>query len=200
MPVLALVLYGVLALAAVAQVAVQTRIVGSSRFRLFGDRRGSAEWWSGWLIAAAFACAGLAPVLDLAAVVHPYALLDREPLYVAGLAIWLLGAGLARWTQFAMGRSWRIGVDPGERLDLVTAGPFRVIRHPIYTGLLMMLTGFALLTANAVAWAGALLGYAGFELLTRCVEEPHLRRVHAGRYQEYCQRTGRFLPRLGRGR
>lgn len=197
MPVVSLALLGVLTLSVVSQLALQTRRVGPGRFRLLGSRPGSAEWWSGWIILCAFAATGVAPVLDVVGAVAPFGVFDAGAWHGDGIALWTLGAAIARATQLAMGRSWRIGVDPSEHLGLVTRRPFRVMRHAIYTGLIVMLAGFALVVPNPVAWLAVALGLTGFEILVRLVEEPYLLDAHP-EYRGYRRRVGRFVPLVGR--
>jgi protein-S-isoprenylcysteine O-methyltransferase Ste14 len=97
-----------------------------------------------------------------------------------------------------MGRSWRIGVDPGERTGLVTGGPFALVRNPIFSGMILTWVGLALMVPSVVALAsvGVLIG--SLELQTRVVEEPYLLRTHGERYAHYAKRVGRFMPRAGR--
>lgn len=198
MPIVALVLLGLLLVSVRLNLALQRRRVGGPRFTLFGGAKvGSAEWWSGLLIIAAFAGVALGAVLDLEGALNGWSPLDALGWQVAGLVAWLFGAALATWAKQAMGASWRIGVDSDESLALVTAGPFRVVRNPIYVGLFMMLAGWALLAPNVVTLAAFACIVTAYELLVRRVEEPYLRQVHGQGYYAYCRRTGRFVPHLG---
>jgi protein-S-isoprenylcysteine O-methyltransferase Ste14 len=97
-----------------------------------------------------------------------------------------------------MGASWRIGVDPAERTELVTTGVFAYVRNPIFTAMVAAQLGVALMVPTwlSVAALGALV--VAVQLQVRAVEEPHLRRVHGAAYIEYASRTGRFLPGIGR--
>ena len=97
-----------------------------------------------------------------------------------------------------MGPSWRIGVDEAERTELVTMGPFAVVRNPIFAAMLPAVLGVALLVPNAVALAGFVALFVALELQVRLVEEPYLLRAHGDRYAEYAARTGRFVPGVGR--
>jgi protein-S-isoprenylcysteine O-methyltransferase Ste14 len=56
--------------------------------------------------------------------------------------------------QLAMGDAWRIGLDETERTGLVTGGPFRLVRNPIYTAMAVVGLGLALMVPNLVALAG----------------------------------------------
>ena len=96
-----------------------------------------------------------------------------------------------------MGRSWRIGVDPGERTELVTAGPFALVRNPIFAAMLPTALGLTLLVPSWVALAGLAGLIAALELQVRVVEEPYLLQVHGDAYATYAARVGRFVPGVG---
>ena len=74
------------------------------------------------------------------------------------------------------------------------------MRNPIFTTLLLTLTGLTLMVPNPIAIAGLLIAIAGIQLQVREVEEPYLRRVHGHTYRDYTTRVGRLLPWLGRTR
>lgn len=114
-----------------------------------------------------------------------------------GAAAMLAGTGITVAAQRAMGASWRIGVDPDERTALVTSGPFRRVRNPIFSGMLLFAAGNALAVPNRLTLAGVLQLTAGINAQVLLVEEPHLRRQHGTRYADYAASSGRFLPSLG---
>jgi protein-S-isoprenylcysteine O-methyltransferase Ste14 len=114
--------------------------------------------------------------------------------------LFALGLTATFYAQLAMGRSWRVGVDEAERTDLVTIGPFRLVRNPIYSAMLPAFLGLVLMTPNALALAALALLFVALELQVRVVEEPHLLRAHGDEYAEYAARVGRFVPAVGRGR
>jgi protein-S-isoprenylcysteine O-methyltransferase Ste14 len=136
------------------------------------------------------------PVLD---VVTGRGRLVHGPLWV-GLGLLLAASGLAGtvWAQLAMGDAWRIGVDPGERTRLVVAGPFRWVRNPIYTSMMLFAAGLALMVTNVASLAGLAFVIVALELHVRHVEEPYLAAAFAQEYRGYSQEVGRFLPGVGR--
>ena len=115
-----------------------------------------------------------------------------------GVVLAVAGLPLIVVAQETMGRSWRIGVDVDERTDLVIAGPFRWIRNPIYSGMVLMAAGIALLVPNAMTLAGFALILVAVELQARVVEEPHLLAGHGESYRRYAAERGRFVPGVGR--
>jgi protein-S-isoprenylcysteine O-methyltransferase Ste14 len=112
-----------------------------------------------------------------------------------GMLIMAAGAGLSLASIFLMGRAWRIGIDPENRSDLAESGPYRWIRHPIYSGWLTMMIGNIVLVPHPVIVLGALVTTIGVTIQARR-EEQHLHRVFGDRYRRYAERTGRFAPRL----
>jgi protein-S-isoprenylcysteine O-methyltransferase Ste14 len=116
-----------------------------------------------------------------------------------------LGAGLSVvsvlllwWVTRALRQNFsgtlRIHADP----TLITTGPYRWVRHPMYTFILLMVLGFFLLSAN---WFIALTGLLSIVLvmvLRTPKEEAMMMAQFGDKYRAYMARTGRFLPRLAR--
>lgn len=199
MATLALVLYAVyLALAFGLRTVVQLRRTGSSGFHGVGGRPGSAEWLVGVGFAVALTLGATAPVLALADVVEPIGALDITPLHAAGAVLSVAGIAGTLWAQLAMGTSWRIGVDPDERTELVTDGPFALVRNPIFSAMIPTALGLTLLVPSVVAIAGLVGLVVALELQVRVVEEPYLMRAQGEPYAAYAARVGRFVPGVGR--
>lgn len=143
-------------------------------------------------LAATFA----APVADVASGM-PAADLPT-PVGVVGLVLLAGSVAGTFHAQLAMGASWRVGVDTSEQTELVTGGPFRSVRNPIFTFMVASAVGVAMAVPNLAAVAGVLLSAAGAEMQTRLVEEPYLSAHHGERYRSYAAITGRFVPGVGR--
>lgn len=174
---------------------IQHWTTGSTGFRGPTGTPGSSEWWGGVLFAAALLAGVAGPVLALAGAVPAWPL--HQGFRWVGLVLTLAGILATLGAQADMGASWRIGVDPRERTALVTTGPFALVRNPIFTAMLMTLTGMALMVFTPIALAALLMLLAAVEIQVRRVEEPHLRRTHGTTYTHYASRVGRFLPGLG---
>ena len=187
--------YGALAFG--ARVAVHLRRTGTSGLKGLSGRPGSIEWLGGAGFVLALALGVAAPGLAAADLVEPIGALDTTTTHAVGFALFALGLGGTVLAQAAMGTSWRIGVDERERTELVTGGPFAIVRNPIYSAMIPAIGGLALLVPNAIALAGWLLLVAALEAQTRLVEEPHLLRTHGREYALYAARVGRFVPKLG---
>jgi protein-S-isoprenylcysteine O-methyltransferase Ste14 len=108
----------------------------------------------------------------------------------------MVGTG---WSQATMGASWRIGVKVDEKTELVERGPFRWVRNPFFSSMLVSVGGMVLLLPNVVAIAAFASMFIAAELQVRFVEEPYLLGTHGERYASYTQRAGRFVPGHGKG-
>jgi len=196
--VAALVIYvGYLLLAFGLRTWVQLRRTGSTGFHGLGGRPGSPEWIAGALFAVALTFGFAAPLLALIDVVEPIGAIDGNVAFWIGTALALVGVGATSYAQMAMGTSWRIGVDHEERTELVTHGPFALVRNPIFAAMIPTALGLTLMVPSVVALAGLLGLIVALELQVRVVEEPYLRAIHGQPYAEYAARVGRFVPGTG---
>ena len=98
---------------------------------------------------------------------------------LAGVALALLGIAGSMASQIAMGASWRADVDPDVRTELVTTGPFRVVRNPVLTATATTIVGLALMVPNVLGVTMMVLSLASMQIQVRLVEEPYLERLHA---------------------
>jgi protein-S-isoprenylcysteine O-methyltransferase Ste14 len=198
---LALALFALyLALAFGARTVLQLRRTGSTGFKGISGRPGSAEWSGGVLFVAALGLGLAAPVLDLVGAIEPVVVLDGRVGHALGFVLYGLGLAGTLAAQWAMGRSWRVGVEESEKTektDLVTTGPFAVVRNLIFSAMIPGFLGLALMVPNVCALAGVLALVVAVELQVRRVEEPYLTRAHGERYLAYASRVGRFAPGVG---
>ena len=97
------------------------------------------------------------------------------------------------WCYSAMGAAWRIGIDTEGSSSLVQAGPYRRMRHPIYSFQMVMLIGAALLLPTPVSFAIVVLHFVCASIKASD-EEKHLTGVFGEEYRAYLGRTGRFIP------
>jgi protein-S-isoprenylcysteine O-methyltransferase Ste14 len=167
-----------------------TFIVGRPRLRHLWE-------WLYWLAVAGF---GAGTMLALADLDHGVRLRIGTAWAVAASIVSVIGIGVVWWGQLAMGPAWRIGVDRAVPTELITDGPFRWVRNPIYAGMLVVAAGVTVVLANIGAAIGAAALAAWTEAQVRLVEEPFLLGRHGAAYARWASRTGRFLPGLGRMR
>jgi protein-S-isoprenylcysteine O-methyltransferase Ste14 len=113
-----------------------------------------------------------------------------------GVAGGITSALLLAWMFRSLGMNITDSVSTRRNHNLVTEGPYRWVRHPLYTfgGLLFLSISMIMST-----WLVPLLGIPTYVLLINrtSIEEKQLQDRFGEEYLEYSQRTGRFLPRLG---
>jgi protein-S-isoprenylcysteine O-methyltransferase Ste14 len=176
---------------------IQLRRTGSSGFEGISGRPGSAEWSAGVLFVVAIAVGVAAPVLALLGIAEPIEALDTTSVHALGIVLFAVGLAGTLAAQIAMGESWRIGVDEAETTELVTDGPFALVRNPIFAAMLPASAGLVLMVPSVVALAGLAALFVALQLQVRVVEEPYLLRAHGTGYAGYAARVGRFVPGVG---
>jgi protein-S-isoprenylcysteine O-methyltransferase Ste14 len=118
------------------------------------------------------------------------------PVRVAGLAIGLPGTVLLVWASVLLGRFLMHEAAVREDHALVVRGPYRIVRHPVYTGYLALLLGSGLASLNVcllLIWPVSFLGI----LIQASVEEQVLGARFGREYESYAGRVGRLVPRFG---
>jgi len=112
-----------------------------------------------------------------------------------GVLLLCLSLGLYWWILASLGKQWSLYLVIKEDHQLIDFGPYRWVRHPMYTVFFLMAMAFFLISANALVGA-SWLGLCGLILTRIAHEESLLIHQFGAQYQQYQQTTGRFLPRL----
>ncbi len=111
-----------------------------------------------------------------------------------GTVLFVIGAALLLWARESLGIHWAHAADfqivPGQ--DLVIDGPYRYIRHPMYSGLLLIFLGVELFTASL--FIVAIIPLSGFLWWQGRQEERILEAAFGETYRAYRARTTMFLP------
>jgi protein-S-isoprenylcysteine O-methyltransferase Ste14 len=119
--------------------------------------------------------------------------LPAVPWIASGAAILALGLTIPCW--LGMGTNWSMAIVPGKKTELLTRGPFRVVRHPIYSlSIVLMTATLAAFPSPAMLLAG--VAHIAMLHLKARSEERFLLNTHSQSYADYCRRTGRFAPRI----
>jgi protein-S-isoprenylcysteine O-methyltransferase Ste14 len=126
----------------------------------------------------------------------------RVRLFEAGAMPYAIGTGLlvagllfSVWARVALGRNWSNVVSVKVDHELIQNGPYRWVRHPIYTGLLVALAGSALAQDMIADLPVVPLAFLGFWIKLRR-EEDWMRQQFGASYEAYCARTARLIPCL----
>jgi len=113
---------------------------------------------------------------------------------ILGVVLFVLGLVLRWWSIIQLGRFFTVNVAIARDHELVEAGPYRYVRHPSYTGVLVAFLGFGLSLGNRAAVLALLLPiFTAFVYRIR-VEERTLAEALGERYVAYCRRTKRLIP------
>jgi protein-S-isoprenylcysteine O-methyltransferase Ste14 len=115
------------------------------------------------------------------------------PVMMVGLVIEIAGLGLAIWARRHLGRNWSGEITIKEEHQLIQTGPYRYLRHPIYTGLLTMYAGLALATGEWLGVMGMGLAVMAYWRKTR-LEEATLGAAFGAEYDAYRRDTWAVVP------
>jgi protein-S-isoprenylcysteine O-methyltransferase Ste14 len=165
-----------------------------------------ALFWVYWLVAAIgakrssarrrrlpFAGASVVAVILVLRVFRGGSLAVESPVVGAiGAVLFVCGLGLAIWARIYLGRNWGMPMTEKAEPELVTSGPYRFVRHPIYSGLLLAVVGTALVT-NLVGLVVAVILGAYFYYSAR-TEEKNLTATFPTAYPAYRMATKMLIP------
>ena len=116
----------------------------------------------------------------------------------AMLLVVVAGIALCWWARLHLGRLWSAEVTRKEGHRVVDTGPYRLVRHPIYSGFIVMDLGLALLCGSALALVGVAVIALGLSIKARLEEEFLCDELGAAAYRSYKARTPMLVPRLAR--
>lgn len=169
---------------------------------------GWGAFWLYWLAAALFMKRGRVPwagELPIRAVVIVIAILlvqvgvfrhhgpHAGPLRVGiGCVVFVLGLGFAVWARVHIGSNWGIPMMQRDEPELVTSGPYRLVRHPIYSGVLVAGVGTAV--ALDWQWMIAVILAGVYFLYSATAEERYLAKKFPDSYPAYKRSTKMLLP------
>jgi protein-S-isoprenylcysteine O-methyltransferase Ste14 len=111
-----------------------------------------------------------------------------------GIIMGTLSLMLYAWSRLTIGRAWSSPLRMQEKHQLVTTGPYAVVRHPIYLSMILFMTGITLVTGNWFLIAFLLISFV--DLMVRIPKEERMMIEEFGKeYDEYRLRTGKLLPK-----
>lgn len=114
---------------------------------------------------------------------------------IIGSLITILGLTICIWARTTIGRNWSGSIVLKKNHELVTNGPYKFIRHPIYTGMITMMIGTSIYYGYTSIFLATILAFVGFVLKSR--QEEKLMIKHFGkRYINYKKRTKAIIPFL----
>jgi len=119
----------------------------------------------------------------------------RESSFIeyAGFAITVAGALLAVWARVYIGRNWSSNVTIKQNHELIQGGPYALVRHPIYSGLLLATLGTAITIGEVRGLIALPLSFAGWQMKSM-VEERFMREQFGRQYVDYERRVRALIP------
>lgn len=116
---------------------------------------------------------------------------------LVALALFLTSVGIAFaiWARFYIGQNWSGAVTVKVGHELIRGGPYRWVRHPIYSGILLALFGTAVARRQLIGFIAVAFFLIGFLIKSR-IEEQLMRKTFGEQYLEYTRSTGALVPRL----
>jgi protein-S-isoprenylcysteine O-methyltransferase Ste14 len=122
-------------------------------------------------------------------------IIPREPwIEAAGIALTVAGMAFAIWARAYLGGNWSSSVTVKVEHQLIRTGPYRWVRHPIYSGIILAMIGTALNRRTVRGFVAVLLLWVGFTIKSR-IEERFMAATFGPEYEEYKVSTGAMVPR-----
>jgi protein-S-isoprenylcysteine O-methyltransferase len=143
-----------------------------------------------WLVIMVSVAAGIYVAKNWPAAALPH----HRSFMFAGVALFVTGLFLRWWAIITLGRFFTVDVTIEPDHELIERGPFRMVRHPSYTGVLLAFMGFALTLGNWAALLVILLPIGAAFVHRMNVEEDALSRALGPQYTGYMRRTKRLVP------
>jgi protein-S-isoprenylcysteine O-methyltransferase Ste14 len=112
---------------------------------------------------------------------------------LAGLLAVLIGVAFSIWSRLMLGGNWSNRVTVKENHTLVRSGPYRIVRHPIYSGVLLGMFGSAIQRGGIRCFAGVLICGLSFWLKTRA-EERFMVQSFGDEYLQYRHNVNALVP------
>jgi protein-S-isoprenylcysteine O-methyltransferase Ste14 len=118
---------------------------------------------------------------------------QSEVVLVAAAILCVCGLGFCFWARAVLGRNWSGTVTLKENHELIVRGPYRLVRHPIYTGLLVMLIATWMEQSHIAGMIGLVLTFISFWIKLGQEEEVMLAQF-SDQYRAYATRVKRIIP------
>src|ERR1044071_3886245 len=143
-----------------------------------------------WLVIAVSMTAGVFVAQKFQAAALPHGRMFAG----AGVVLFVAGLTLRWWAIITLGRFFTVDVTIEKDHELVERGPFRMVRHPSYTGVLLAFVGLGLSLRNWAALLVILVPIGAAFVHRMHVEEDALSHALGPRYAKYMERTKRLVP------
>jgi protein-S-isoprenylcysteine O-methyltransferase Ste14 len=168
-------------------------IIGAANVRAEHKEIGNkGDFWHYLMLFLAFALLNLSFYFSSGYLIGKVVPQSNLMLSLAVLVV-ILGFGLVVWARFSLASNWTASVDFFKGNKLVKAGPYKLVRHPIYLGFILMFLG-------TFSYNNTVAGMIGFCLLVGTLvimirqEEKNLTKSFPDKYPEYQRQTSALIP------
>jgi hypothetical protein len=165
----------------------------------FGAKKslGRSEWLRGagvraGILIAVLVLVRIPTVREVLRMGRGHPMITDPLLGVVGVVICACGIGLAIWARVYLGRNWGMPMSRKRDPELVTGGPYRYVRHPIYTGIFFAMLGSAV--GQSLVWILPLLLGGAYFVYSARREEQLMTEQFPQQYPAYMKRTKMLLP------
>ncbi len=124
---------------------------------------------------------------------HIQILPQTDAILIFDAILCVFGVGFCFWARAVLGRNWSGTVTLKENHELIVRGPYRLVRHPIYTGLLAMIIATAIRQGHLAGLLGVILVFAGLWIKSSD-EEELMSNQFPNEYAAYRERVRRIIP------
>jgi protein-S-isoprenylcysteine O-methyltransferase len=162
----------------------------TKRARTTGKSRDAQSWRLMWIVITLSMFFGMLVAQKYRAAGLP----GRQFLNVAGIIVFAFGLGFRAYAIWRLGRFFTVNVTIAADHQLVDSGPYRLIRHPSYTGALLAFFGIALTLGNWLSLLVVMLPVFAVFVYRMNVEERALTAGLGDNYRAYIARTKRLVP------
>jgi len=118
---------------------------------------------------------------------------ESAAVVLAGVVLTAAGLLFSVWARFVLGSNWSGTVTIKQNHELIQRGPYQIVRHPIYTGILMALLGTAFIYGITRCFVGIPIVALGFWLKLQ-IEEQFMLQQFGAQYADYRQQVRALIP------
>ncbi|MGC3944448.1 MAG: isoprenylcysteine carboxylmethyltransferase family protein [Chryseolinea sp.] len=151
---------------------------------------GKAGRWFRFILAVAFPVCFLSN--DLRTLNTIYLFSSDAFVQWVSVALCFTGISVAIWARLHIGKSWAMPMAQTENTELITSGPYRLVRHPIYAGLILAMIG-SMISAS-ILWSAWYILWTLYFLYSAFMEEQALQAQYPMDYNDYKRKSKMFIP------
>jgi protein-S-isoprenylcysteine O-methyltransferase Ste14 len=166
-----------------------------TRARTRGNQTGTTTEWGSLIAIGLTFAVGFGAAFTLANHAEGAAIdFARWPIFILGALLVAAGIAFRQWAVFVLGRFFTVQVRVSEGQTVVESGPYRLLAHPSYTGMVMVFVGIGLMLGNWLSFAClAILPTAGLVIRIK-VEERALLAGIGEPYRRFLETRSRLVP------